>query len=244
MKLNAILTFGWQDDPTQPAAARTLHEAAKKASGDYDQALIEAVKKLGSTPVIGGLERLFRKRANGFGDIKDFVGTLSLTPLADVAVQCHIDVFAYAFLKGAKNFDLLLPENPAKTGPFRDVQPYWDKIIAALEELERRGQPLPPDLAVSKGHYLALREVLARPSTRDEKRALATLLYSGPSTLAEIAADLGMNYSLSQRTIGVFTANGTVEERARGVYAIVETALPLVVFCLRETMGLEPLSQV
>jgi hypothetical protein len=55
-------------------------------------------------------------------------------------VRCEIDVFAYAFLKKAKNFDFFLPETREKTGPFRTLYSQWQREMADLEAFERRGK--------------------------------------------------------------------------------------------------------
>ena len=59
-----------------------------------------------------------------------------------------------------------------------------------------------------------------------------------------ISSDLGLNYSLSQRTISVFEPASIVEHRGDGVYAIAALALPLVIFGLREVLGIDLLSSL
>ncbi len=240
MKLTAVLTVGWNDDPQHAQTALRLHQAAQN-SKDYNAALGKALPT--GQQQITGLERLFRRRTGGFSDIKQFVSVLlSLPPKNDKALQCEIDVFAYAFLRGAKNFDLLMPVSNSADGSFQRVYPQWQKVIHALEDFERLGEPLPQGIDINKDNYLKLRQVVTRKSARDERRTLTTLLVSGLSTLEELSADMGLNYPLAQRTLGVFVNIGVVEQLDGGIYKIVESALPLVVFCLRETMGLDLLS--
>lgn len=242
MRLAARLTTGWKDDPRAPYSATQLHETARQSAGEYAAALAAALTSAARDIQIRGLDRLFRRRMGGFEPIKQLVGALASLPSSPAfprPLLCHTDVFAFAFLKGAKNFDLLLPLDHAANADFRKTQASWVKTITALEHFERSGKALPADADVTAEAYLAIRNIIARPSARDERRALATLLTSGPSTLDEITLDLGLNYTLGQRTLAVFEDIGVVERRAAGVFSIAESALPRVVFCLRETMGLD-----
>ncbi len=69
-------------------------------------------------------------------------------------------------------------------------------------------------------------------------------MVSGPSTIEEISIDLGLNYTLGQRTVGVFHDQAILERNPDGSYVIAESALPMVVFVLRETFGLDLLEQI
>ena len=245
MQLAARLTTGWKDDPQAPFSAMQLHETTSQAAGDYESGLAEALKSSPSNIEILGLDRLFRRRIRGFDPINQFVGALASLPSSPAFPQplvCHIDAFAYAFLKGAENFDLLLPLDDTANVDFRNTRASWIKTIKALENFERLGKALPAEASVTAEAYLAIRNIFARPSARDERRALATLLLSGPSTLEEITLDLGLNYTLGQRTLAGFESIAVVEKRSNSVFSIAESALPRVVFCLRETMGVDPLS--
>lgn len=242
MPIKAVLTVGWERNPESDVSAPELHERAAASGEKYEQTLAASLKDFESPVAIDELDRLFRRRTKGFDDIKKFVGAL-ITILDDDKslgpVICNIDVFAYAFLKGAKNFDLLLPEDKP-TGSFRSIFPQWKAEIRELEDFERFGKTISQD---SKDKYLKLRKIIIRKSARDECRSLATLLVSGPSTLDEISDDLALNYPLSQRTIGAFTMIGVVEKRpADDKYVISTAVLPMVVFGLREMMGLDLLN--
>lgn len=242
MHLQAILTVGWHEPPQQPFSAPELHTAAKQAEEHYHGALARMLNSGIKAPGIFALERLFRRCPGGFGDLKAFIGALSSLP-GQATLSCQIDGFAYAFLKGAKNIDFFLPEAP-EDSPFRAILPKWNETITTLEDFERLGQPLPARLASIKDDYLHLRQILARKSARDERRSLATLLVNGPSTLADLTKDLGLNYTLSQRVLAVFINSGIVKARTESQYVIREDALPIVLFCLRETMGVDPLKSL
>lgn len=248
MTLQTQLTVGWQDDPQAPHAAARLDEAALQKGNGYTEALAETLRSIcraGDNCTIAGLDRLLRRRTHGFEPIKRFVtalASLSAAEFSPATLVCQIDAFAYGFLKGTKNFDFLLPINPAINADFYSTQRHWLTTFAALEAFERSGKPLPAKAGVSSEQYLAFREIIARPSARDERRALATLLVSGPSTLDDISTDLGLNYTLGQRALTVFEAIGVIEIRHGGSYAIAMPHLALTLFGLRETMGLDLLS--
>ena len=314
MKLNAILTTGWDYKEPPGLTAKKLHQEACTAK-DYNKSLSSQLKNCNDIAVMfftlsllikkslyqfvsflikGGLykfvslllqdyhiyyfDELFRKRTRGFDDIKKLVG--ALTTIEDnKKVNCHIDAFAYSFLKGAKNFDLLLPFDKEQNNDFLEKYKTWSIIISNLEIFERTGKPYISE--ERKQQYLNLRKIVSRSSARDEIRTLATLLVSGPSTLKEVSKDLGLNYTLGQRTIGVFVNIGVVEKREhiiifilslliktklsqpvslllqnyqeiyaillqnyQEIYAISNEALPVVIFCLRETTGLDLLSNL
>lgn len=246
MKLQAQLTVGWNDDPKVQLAASELHKAAMHANEEYAKALATALNSADNAQLTG-LEHLFRRRTGGFEKIKRFVGALASIPRSDAypdPLVCRIDAFAYAFLKGAKNFDFVLPLGDAVNSDFRKTYAAWSRTITALENFERVGKRLPKDAGVSADQYVALRSIVSRSSARDERRALGTLLVSGPSTMEDISKDLGLNYSLSQRTVTTFETMGTVERRSGGIFAVAKSALPLVVFGLRESMGLDLLSSL
>jgi hypothetical protein len=226
-----------------------LHENALN-SDDYQtglaSALDQALSQTGSAPHIGGLDELFRRCTGGFDPIKQFTGALTQLSASGACPQpliCRIDGFAYAFLKGAKNFDLFLPPADTLNASFHEALSNWDTEIHALERFERWGKALPMSASVSAEAYLALRSIVTRTSARDERRVLATLLVSGPSSLQEVSADLRLNYTLGERTLAVFEpAPLQAIERRGDRFAIRSPVLPLVLFCLRETMGIDLLS--
>ncbi len=242
MKLEAYLTVGWEDDPRSDVAAARLHQAASHSGADYSAALAAELAKMPRDTAISGLDKLFRRRSNEFRPLKQFIGAVASMPAPENVSEplfCRIDVFAYAFLKSAKNLDFLLPRRKGGDDDFGNVSKAWAETITALECLERTGEPLPSGIPVTADAYLAIREIISRPSARDELRALVVLLTSGPSTLAEISGDLGLNYTLGQRTLAAYERVGALEHRPENVFSIAKNALPLVVFCLREKMGID-----
>lgn len=252
MELAAKLTTGWpgwQARGRSPHDALHLHHIATDTAADadyYSAALQEQLQNL-EQPEILGVDHLFRKSTAGAKPIKKFIGALAALPSASSDFSpclCHIDAFAYAFLKGAKNFDLLMPLAPAHNADFFQTWQGWQQIIVALQQFERFGQPLPTHCGITPDQYLSLRNVIARPSVRDELRALATLLLSGPSTMAQISEDLALNYTLGQRSLAVFENAGAITRYDGDVFAIAPSALPLVIFSLRETLGLDLLSSL
>jgi hypothetical protein len=243
MKLEAFLTVGWEDDPQANFSAFKLHEAADPSSPQYSAALTAELGRAQPETVLLGLENLFRRRPGDFGPLKQFVGALasmrSPGKLSEPLV-CRIDVFAYFFLKSAKNLDFVLPRRGGGNDEFDNLRETWAEKIRALERFERTGEALPAG-TVEASRYLGIREIISRPSARDELRALTVLLTSGPSTLAEISDDLGLNYPLGQRALAAYEheAVGVVERRRGEIFTIVKDYLPLVVFCLREKMGID-----
>jgi|GEM_PF-1882798 len=247
MRLAAELTWGWQDDPDAPQAAACLHREITHVSGEYTELLANALRTLVPRGRILGLDRLFRRRTGGFKPVRQLIGSLAALPAEDDhadTLVCEIDAFAYGFLKGAKNLDLVLPCSKELNDGFRAVRDDWSRTSKALTEFERTGERLPQSCAVSADQYLALRRIIVRPSARDERRMLATLLVSGPSAQVELSTDLGISNDLSQRTLAPLIAIGVVELRADDRYAIVSSTLPLALFGLRETMGLELLGDL
>ncbi len=220
----------------------------------YKTSLFQQLQQLQSVDkpiIIYATEQLFRRNINGFGSIKKFVASLILIVTKENGfgdVYCLMDVFSYAFLKGAKNIDFQLPERKDDDFPdevagldlYRNCEKKWNKKdIPALEEFERTGKRLPQKFIITEKEYLRLRSILTRGSARDEQRSLATLLVSGPSTMKEISDDLGLNYSLGDRVLGVFVDNGIVRAWKNGKYVIFSDKLPAVIFFLREIMGLD-----
>ena len=245
MDIGAYLTFGWKANPEDSFSAVRIHREAKASKKSYKDALTSLIRNVEANQNrITGLELLFRKRVDGFNELKDFIGELShLNVRGEYAepITCEIDAFAYGFLKGAKNFDLLLPlekkSNPEYDAEYKRIH----ESIKQLETFEREGKPISSKLRET---YLALRGVMVRPSARDERRAMATLLVSGPSTLKDISKDLGLNYSLGQRSLAVYEKMGVVGRHSNGIFYIYSAVLPEVVFCLREAMGIDLLTTI
>ncbi len=235
------------------------YEAKKNACYESNllESLIEHLEKSDSKQItIQATEQLFRRNVNGFGDIKKFIASLISIVTKDEnigEIYCLTDVFSYAFLKGAKNFDFQLPEiknnfpdDIDRSNLYRDYEEKWmEKIIPALEKFERLGDKFPEGYNIKKEEYLELRDILSRVSARDERRSLATLLVNGPSTMEEISNDLNLNYNLGSRILGIFKGkNINVVAIQNDKYVISKDKLPLVVFFLREIMGLDFLSSL
>ena len=245
MRLQAQLTVGWHDDPAAAFAAMQLHEAASQSGEDYADRLRSSLEEGQRVHRIIGLDRLFRRSPSGFEPIKRFVSHLASLPerpSSPNSLICEIDAFAYAFLKGAKNFDLSLPLGDAGHSAFGRTRRSWERTLEAIARFERLGVALPADAGVGTTQYLAVRNIITRVSARDERRTITTLLVSGPSKLTEISEDLGLNYTLGPRILAAFESTGVIERRPDETYAISEAALPLAIFFLRETMGLDLLS--
>ena len=244
MSLEAILTVGWQDDSADKYSAVSLYAEAEQPKIDYLHVLTTKLKQAQSPVTILGLEQLLRHSTDKFKPIQKFVSNLLEVSSANKELGmlfCRIDAFAYAFLRGVKNLDLFLPES-AVVGPFRKVLNDWSKTITTLEDFECLGKAFSPEIRLSANQYLDLRRLIARSSARDERRILTTLLVNGPSSEEEIAVDLGLDYAAGQRSLELFVDIGVVELRAREAYTLVQATLPLVVFCLRETMGIDLLA--
>lgn len=241
MKLTAKLTTGWDYKNSSDFSAEKLHNSASN-SVNYLQSIADQVAEK-SIENVYQIDKLFRRSTKGSKPMKKLVGALSVIP-EDKKITCSIDAFAYSFLKGAKNFDLLLPLDKEQYKTFIQAYNNWSIQISDLENFERSGKLIDKEL---KEQYLALRKIVSRPSVRDEIRTLATLLISGPSTLEEVSEDIGLNYTLGQQTVGIFENIEVVRrEQIKDVskYVIVEKALPVVIFCLRETIGLDLLSNL
>jgi len=267
MSLKAILTVGWKDGTANQLSAKELHDEAEKEAGKlneaeqrkcYEDTLLHQIKD--ANTIIVSTTGLFRRNKKGFGGIKKFVSSLmSVDSENDIGnIYCLMDVFSYAFLKGAKNLDFQLPEikkdfpkevdkilKSLNLDLFRKFEKEWrENIIPTLEEFERMGKSFPENFEINNDDYLDLRGILTRTSARDERRSLATLLVSGPSTMEEISEDLGLNYTLGNRILGVFADIGVVETQGNDKYVISLNKLPLVIFFLREIMGLDLLRLV
>lgn len=244
--MQAILTKTWNEaldgalDATELFKKNHVREV-------FDDWLASAMPESGGgTLTIRGLDALFRRRLNGFNSIKALVGAIatyeSETRQRNVEVICGCNALVYGFLVGAKNFDFILPEvNDKSVSSFRQVLPFWKSTISQLEAFERDGDALSDtDLRTA---YLKLRPIMTRPAARDEHRSLCALLMSGPSTLEEITKDFGLPYNLSKRVIAPFVSAGIVEKIENTErYVITETAMPLSLFLVRESLGVDPLT--
>jgi len=247
MTIETILTVGWPIVEADDAFAATNIHAKAEQFDDYKTALKQTFTELRAQlgedkPMyIASVGRLFRRRADQFGSIKQFVrNSEKIIDESIGTVYFEIDAFSYAFLKGAKNFDTILPETDKVEGSYRKTRKNLLAEISQLEEFEREGYK-PKDKKIME-NYLSLRAVIASDAARDERRALATLLVSGPSSSEQIANDLGMPYGLSDLVLPLYEKMGVTarrEEFGETVFAITESALARVLFCLRETMGVD-----
>ncbi|MGI9511221.1 MAG: hypothetical protein ACR2QJ_17925 [Geminicoccaceae bacterium] len=172
-----------------------------------------------------------RRNDTGFGTVK------SMAEEANADNPLLLNAFLYAFLCPAKNFDLFLSENTgAIAGDIKAISAKMD----LLSDFERDARNWPPT-SLREG-YLALRKVIARGTARDERRTLATLLFSGPSTSAQVAEDLGINTGLAERILRALAP--VVERHDDEAYALrTDTdTLAAVLHLLGSTIGVDPLS--
>lgn len=173
----------------------------------------------------------FRRNEAGFGEIKKHVEQ------ARPDGPLKLNAFLYAFLCAAKNLDLFLTENPeAISQEINTISENMDQ----LAEFERDARPM-CNAALCQT-YLELRKVVARPTARDERRTLATLLFSGTSTAEQIAEDLGISANLANR---VLRALGPVLEDpdAKSFTLRADTdCLAVVLHLLRSTLGVDPVT--
>ncbi|MGB7251043.1 MAG: hypothetical protein WBC73_19065 [Phormidesmis sp.] len=254
MQLAAKITIGWANVARSPFSAVELHERAI-ASPHYAKSLFHQLQLGTADTVILSVDRLFRQTPQGFAPIRQFITELVYLPTIPrlaAPLLCEIDLFAYAFLAGAKNFDLLLPLMSANGIGLAQMRSDCTAALQALENFERTGT-LPPNVGeLDAQQYLAIRRIISRPSARDELRTLATLMVSGPSTATDLVKDLGISRSLAQRILSLFESVGIfarwVDEPSdqvpEPIFAIEKVAIPLVAFCLRETLGLDLLSNL
>ncbi len=71
------------------------------------------------------------------------------------------------------------------------------------------------------------------------------LLVTGPASSDEIKEDLRLNYSLSKRVMSALVNTGALTYREEtSHYAIRQEATPVVLFLVRELMGLDMLAML
>jgi hypothetical protein len=243
MKLHAVLEYGWQERSDLPFATDWDTAAFREQESEgYDAALERIVE--GHTAV-QGVDKLFRRRGEaGVDPIKRFVKGL-LAFREEDPLACHIDYFAYVFLKGAKNFDFFFPADEAASK--EKLAPLFGKdgvaaVIEALQDFELTGSSnLDKN---TRDTYLNARPLAQRESARDEWRTLAVLLYSGPSTLERVSRDLGLGYTLADRLFVPFREYGLLRKEGN-VYCL-ETKIAkmaVTLALLRAVLGLNPLSE-
>lgn len=150
----------------------------------------------------------------------------------------HLHAFTYAFLRRAKNVDLYVEADDRE---IQDRLRALRSAMAALETFERDGTDLRGDYAPLKPLYLALRRVVARPSARDERRVLVHLVMNGPCSDADFAKDLGISENLAVRVRKALQPALTSEGDSN-LHRISDEAMPVVLFVVRETTGVDPLA--
>jgi hypothetical protein len=173
-----------------------------------------------------------RRNTTGFDKIK------GLVEKAENGSPLKLNAFFYTFLFPAKNFDLILREN---TEPIaQDVQRIAEKMDV-LEDFER-------DAIKPKDHslqeiYLKMRHVAARRSARDERRALATLLFSGPSTGLQVAQDLGISENLAKRVLSTLAPCVSQPDKDTDPFVLCTDLnyLAVTLYLLRYTLGIDPI---
>lgn len=143
----------------------------------------------------------------------------------------------------AKNFDLFLDLD--LSGVVEELVTI-KRLMAKLELFERAGAAGGTELVTT---YLATRRVTARPTARDERRALWILLFSGPSTAPELANDLNCNENLASRILR--TLDPVIEcsdagDASGDRHCIANTpdALAVTLFLLRSSLGVDILDSM
>lgn len=237
------LTFNEQAEhskiDTINAVSLIDHKKDRKKRQDN---LLNKLNSLNHPVIILSLEELFHRHLTGFGEIKQFAGDLSSLLNSNQLTHsplCYLNAFTFAFLAAAKNYDLFV-DIVNKQESIETVKKLTAEINN-LTEFERIGQALPDEYSSLKDAYLSLRRIIARPSARDEQRILYVLLLSGETTFEQVETCLDGNTSLTQRILAMLKASHVVVEN-QSKYSIKENCLGVVLFCLRETQGLDPVS--
>ena len=247
--LKIRLTFGW---PTaeENLTAKTIHTTAQANTSKQSSYQEELKRQLDQRPTecITQFDQLLRRRTKGFADINMFTGALlDIWKELPNPKYCSMDIFAYAFLKHAKNYDLFMQPEYESLNMLEGTIKEWQGAVQALEDFERLGLDLAPEYSRLKEVYLRLRTVISRSSARDEQRTLSVLLVCGPLTSDEISSDLGLNNSLIRRILAALLTTGTIDSRLDGDdtrYLISETGLPITLFVVREIIGLDLLAMI
>ncbi|NQY37257.1 MAG: hypothetical protein HRT37_20305 [Alteromonadaceae bacterium] len=250
-KIQIILTTNWPVASEEELVAKNLHSIAvtgeKNKETTYQLSIEKQLQERDSNTIYQ-LDELLRKRIDGFDDIQKLTGAM-LGAAKPINVIFEINIFAYAYLKYVKNYDIFM--SPTQNC-LVDIEPEikkWKSIVKALEDFERLGQDLSQELAYLKVPYLKLRAIVARSTARDEQRALAVLFISGPSNSKDIGLDLGLNYSLNKRIMTAMVTTGTISDNrinSQGeiVYALKDETIPIVMFLVREIIGLDLISMI
>lgn len=283
MSLEAKLTVGWPEVREESLSARYIVQQAMLDESGVGRPISELLPE---DHTIRNLDELVRRDSSSYKAVKELMSALlSYNKQTDKTIVCEVDIFSYAFLSAAKNFDFFLPMGEIDD-PTKKILGTWSLQLKELEKFERLGQLPLRSLAKSKIHqqsksssksgsycnsskqdscdwsvtvYLKLREIVTRPSARDELRALYIFLYSGPSTDKQIADELGLNESLATRVVAALDTTGALEvsgidevtndddpdkTQRVPIHRIHIQHIPIVVFLIRETLGCDLLPVV
>lgn len=254
MKLAANITIGWADISNSPFCAWKLHSQAVVAS-DYRRSLLYQLQLIEPSTRISGLDYLFRRTYGGFDPVLQFVNVLTNLPEisnAPAPLLCDVDLFAYAFLAGTHNFGRLLPLVQGNSVTLAQMLNDCQEAMRTLETFERTGAFLPAQMSEIDTHrYLSIRQVVAQPSACKELQVLAALLISGPSTASNLASELALTQKETNQTLHLFRSIGILSCRNQAfndalgsdsselVFSISKVVIPLVLFCLKERLGLD-----
>lgn len=248
MQLAANITVGWADIPKSQFCARKLHSRAI-ASPHYEKSLLHQLQLASAQTHILGLDALFRRACGGYEPVLQFANALSALPTIpnlSAPLLCDIDLFAYSFLASARNFDLLLPLMQCNSIALAQILNDCEGAVRSLENFERTGT-LPAQMSeLGAQQYLSLRRAVARSSSQRELQVLAALLVSGPSTIIHLTRELRLELKTARQILGLFESIGILtlwEEEPGGAveptFAIEKVAVPLVIFCVKELLGLD-----
>lgn len=254
MQLAAKLTVGWVDIPRSQFTAIELHNRAI-AAPQYEKSLYYQLQAATENTHILSLDSLFRQTCGGFTPIQQFIGALTYLPVINNGPKpllCEVDLFAYIFLAGTHNIDRLLPIAKTNDIELAHIQNGCTEALSTLEDFERTGT-LPAEMSeLDAQQYLSIRRIIARPSARDEWRVLARLLISGPSTASNLARELSLDYIFAQQTLHLFESIGIFsrwgkepsQDTEESIFVIDKVAIPLVLFCLKGTLGIDLLGNL
>ncbi|MGD1897270.1 MAG: hypothetical protein ACFB16_10015 [Phormidesmis sp.] len=254
MQLAAKLTIGWADIPRSQFTATALHNRAI-AAPQYEKSLFYQLQTAAEHTRVLGVDQLFRQTCGGFAPIQQFIGALTYLPIipdGPSPLLCEIDLFAYTFLVGTHKIDRLLPIFDANDIELAEIKTGCTEALQALEDFERTGT-LPSKMSeLDAQQYLSIRRIIASPAARDEWRILARLLISGPSTASNLERELTVDYAFAHQTlrlfesIGIFARQGEKSgtNATETIFVINKVAIPLVLFCLKETLGLDLLGNL
>lgn len=254
MKLAANLTIGWANIPASPFCAWKMHRQAV-AAPDYERSLFHQLQLAKADTHIFGLDSLFRRTQGGFDSVIRFVEALAdmpEIPYASVPLLCDVDLFAYTFLAETRHFERLLPLMQHSGTPLVQTLNDCQLAMQSLETFERTGT-LPARMdELDAQRYLALRRAVMQPVAHDELKVLSALAISGPSKTDNLARELMLDKKKTYQILEQFKSIGIVSSRqgrpgqhaAETTFSISKVSIPLVMFVLKETLGLDLMSDL